>query len=215
MAIRILISDDHCIMRSGIRALLEQNPENVIVGEAADGQEAVSLAEETKPDMVLMDVAMPVLNGVEATRRICAANPKMNVVMLSAHGEANVIRQCFEAGAKAYLLKDAAFEEVLAAVATVQKGELYISTHVAAHVIRSIMQAGTREPPAHNPLSARECEVLRDVAEGMSTKQIAAKLLLSVKTIETHRANIMAKLNLFSVAELTKYAIRRGLSSID
>jgi DNA-binding NarL/FixJ family response regulator len=215
MATRILIADDHTIMRTGLRALLEKTPGCEIVGEAADGKQAVALAGEFLPDIVIMDVNMPVLNGIEATKQILAAHATTRVIVLSAHSDANLIRQSFHAGAVAYLLKDAAFDEVVRAIEATGKGEVYVSSHVAGQVMRSIMQSGLKDAPPDMPLSPREREVLQLVADGKSTKQVAQQLTVSVKTIETHRQNIMAKLNLFSVAELTKYAIRRGLTSLD
>jgi DNA-binding NarL/FixJ family response regulator len=215
MATRILIADDHTIMRTGLRALLEKTPGCEIVGEAADGKQAVALAAEFLPDIVIMDVNMPILNGIEATKQILAAHAKTRVIVLSAHSDANLIRQSFHAGAVAYLLKDAAFDEVVRAIEATGKGEVYVSSHVAGQVMRSIMQSGLKDAPPDMPLSPREREVLQLVADGKSTKQVAQQLTVSVKTIETHRQNIMAKLNLFSVAELTKYAIRRGLTSLD
>ena len=215
MATKIIIADDHTIMRTGLRALLAPTPGFEIVAEAADGKQAVEMSAAHTPDIVIMDVNMPVLNGVEATKQILAAHPKTRIIVLSAHSDANLIRQSFHAGAVAYLLKDAAFEEVVRAIEATQKGEVYVSSHVAGQVMRSIMQSGLNDAPPDMPLSPREREVLQLVAEGKSTKQVAQQLTVSVKTIETHRQNIMAKLNLFSVAELTKYAIRRGLTSLD
>ena len=214
---RILIADDHRMMREGLRALIENEPEMTIVGEAADGKNTVSLAAKLAPNVVIMDVAMPDLNGIEATRRIVRDAPNIKVVGLSGHLDRRFVTEMLKAGASAYILKQTAYEELIRAIREVVKGNTYLSPEVTrglvdAHV-RATPKAG--ESPAFATLSEREREVLQLLSEGQSTKEMADRLRVSVKTIDTHRWNIMQKLDLHSVAGLTKYAIREGLTSID
>ncbi len=217
MTIRLLIADDHQMMRDGLRALIEKEPDMQIVGEAADGKTTVSLARQTSPHVIVMDVSMPDLNGIEATRKILGANPKVKVVGLSGHADQHFIREMLSAGASAYLLKQTAYEELLRAVRAVMKGKKYLSPDVARGVMDAYVELSRpqSERPAFVVLTDREREVLQMTAEGKSTKEIADGLEVSVKTVETHRRNIMEKLDLHSVAELTKYAIREGLTSVD
>jgi DNA-binding NarL/FixJ family response regulator len=211
---RILISDDHRLLREGLKSLLQRNGFDV-AGDTGDGRTAVKLARQIKPDVVVLDISMPLLNGIEATRQICHEVPRSKVIVMSMHAASHFILAALHAGAAGYLLKDAAFEELLLAVRSVLKGQTYLSPAIAGLVVR----ASERRPSAKRELlrhtiSRREREVLQLLAEGKSTKQIAAALFVSVKTIETHRKQIMGKLNLHSIAELTKYAIREGVTSL-
>jgi DNA-binding NarL/FixJ family response regulator len=213
--IRILLADDHKMMRDGLRALLERQPAMEIVGEASTGYEVLTQAEKLQPDVVVMDVTMPELNGVEATRRLVAARPTLKVVALSVHTDRRYMMAMFEAGAVAYVPKNVAFEELAQAINAVIQGQRYLSPAVTGAVIEGYLR---KQAPAAAPgtsLSPREREVLQLLAEGNSSKDIASRLNLSVATVETHRRQIAAKLDIHSVAELTKYAIREGLTSLD
>lgn len=217
MATRIVVADDQRMLRDGLRRLLSEQPGFEVVGEAEDGRAAVQLARDLAPEVVVMDVRMPDLNGVDATRQIAAANPSVKVVCLSAHADERTAGEVLGAGAAGYVLKEAAFAELATAIRTVVEGKVYLSPRVAELVVddyRRGRPAGTAEQRPE-PLSGREREVLQLVAEGKATKEIAADLHLSVKTVETHRRNVMEKLRLYSVAELTKYAVREGISSLD
>lgn len=209
---RVLIVDDHKMMRQGLRALLEREPDIEVVGEAENGRLALRLAGETSPDVVLMDVAMPSLNGVDATRQLLAACPRTKVVGLSMHRSVRFVASMLQAGASGYVLKDRAFDELIQAVREAAAGGSYLSppllTEVLGDYIRHLDSGGDE---VSTPLSPRETEVLQLVAEGRSTKDAAAELCVSVKTIETHRRNIMRKTGIDTVAGLTKYAVREGL----
>jgi DNA-binding NarL/FixJ family response regulator len=211
----ILIADDHTLIRDGLRALLEREGFQV-VGEAEDGRAAVKLAKQLQPDIVITDIGMPGLNGVEATRQICAEAPGAKVLALSMHAESRFVIGILEAGASGYLLKDAAFEELSAAIHVLLKDQIYLSPAIAGVVVeRSLRRLDTDPRPSQAKLSKREHEVLQLIAEGKSTKEIAALLFVSVKTVETHRKQIMDKLGIYTVAELTKYAIREGVTFLD
>ena len=216
MSIKVLIADDHKIVRDGLRSLLDEQPDLEVVAEAENGQTAVRLARERKPDLVIMDINMPDLNGVEATRQMVAALPEVKVVALSMHSHRRLVLGMFRAGAAGYLLKDCAFEELTRAIEAVAGNQLYLSPSIARPVIeeyvRRISQAESGSPAVLTP---REREVLQLLAEGWSTKKIASHLHVSVKTVETHRRQIMEKLDIHTIAELTKYAIREGLTSLD
>jgi DNA-binding NarL/FixJ family response regulator len=215
MTTRIILADDHRIMREGLRTMLVGNPDLKVLGEADNGHEAIELAEELRPDVVVMDVAMPDMNGIEATRRIVGEVPHVKVVALSMHSDKRFVMEMLHAGASGYLLKDAAFEELAKAIETVADGQTYLSPTIADVVVASTTGVSTRKVPAPSEvLTPREREVLQLIAEGNTTKGIAAKLDVSVKTIESHRQNTMKKLKTRSVAELTKYAIREGLTSL-
>ena len=225
MNTRILLADDHQIIRQGLKALLEGQENFEIAAEAGDGRNAVKLARELQPQVVVMDVGMPDLNGVEATRQVINQVPGVKVVVLSAHGEQKTVREALRAGASGYLMKDMAFEELVTAINTVLSGKIYLSPNVAGAVVDGYLRPGNgdgngngnhtaEEPNAFARLTPREREVLQLMAEGKSTKQIAMALHVSVKTVETHRRQLMEKLDLHSVAELTKYAIREGLTSL-
>ena len=208
----ILIADDHRLLREGLRALLERDGFQVIA-EADNGRSAVSLAKQLQPDIVITDIAMPDLNGLDATRQICAEAPRAKVLALSMHTESHFVLGILEAGASGYLLKDAAFEELSVAIKAILKDQIYLSPAIAGVVVRqSLGHVGSKPTSERAKLSKREREVLQLIAEGKSTKEIAAALYVSVKTVETHRKQIMDKLDIYSVAELTKYAIREGVS---
>lgn len=211
---KVMIVDDHRLMREGLRALLEREQFEVI-GEAENGAEAVTLAHDGAPDIVLMDISMPVLNGLEATRRIMSDRPNTKVIALSMNADRRYVVAMFEAGAVGYLLKNAATDELLIAIRAVAMGRKYISPAVADGLIEHVLEQARSAPPPERGLSPREREVLQLVAEGQSSKQIADHLGLAVPTVETHRRQIMEKLNLHSIAELTKYAVREGITSLD
>jgi len=212
---RILIADDHKIFREGLRTLLSNQPGVEVIGEADNGRSTVSMAAALKPDVVIMDVAMPELNGIDATRQIAGICERTKILALSMHADSRFVTRMLTAGAHGYLLKDCAFEELTLAIQTVLDDDVYLSPGVAGVVVRA-MQSRTSEAGTQAPeLTPREREVLQLVAEGRTTRDIAARLHVSVKTIETHRKQIMDKLELRSVAELTKYAVREGLTSLD
>jgi two-component system, NarL family, response regulator NreC len=214
--IRIVLADDHKIIRDGLRALIEKEKGMEVVDEASDGREAVKLAWETRPEIVIMDVNMPDLNGIEATRQITSKFPEIKVIALSMHSDRRFVAEMLKAGASGYLLKDCAFDELIHAINVVRSRKVYLSPGVSGIVVADYVEKlGSSENIAANVLSDREREVLQLITEGVSTKEIAEKLFLSAKTVETHRRQIMSKLNLFTVAELTKYAIREGLTSIE
>jgi DNA-binding NarL/FixJ family response regulator len=216
MNVNILLADDHQLMRQGLAALLSKEPELQIIGDASDGRTAVTLAKQHSPDIVLMDITMPDLNGIEATRQITAASPRTRVIGLSAHTDLRNAGEMLRAGAKGYLIKDGVIDEIIVAIKSVMAGNIYLSPKVAG--VLKYNDPNNTDPnvktvTAFVRLSPREREVLQLMAEGRATKEIAADLKVSVKTVETHRRQIMEKLNLFSVAELTKYAIGEGITS--
>lgn len=216
MSKRILIADDHRIVREGLRVLLEAEAGLEVVGEAETGRQAIDMARDLKPTVVVLDVAMPEMNGVEACRLILEEQSKIKVIALSMHSDARFVRRMFQAGASAYLLKDCAYDELAKAIRIVTLGRTYLSGQITAVVMSDyISRRDEDEADAYRQLTDREREVLQLLAEGASTKEIASELIVSVKTIETHRKNIMTKLSLGSVAELTKYAIREGITSLD
>jgi two-component system response regulator NreC len=213
---RILIADDHKILRNGLSALLRNQSDLELVGEAENGQRAVELAKELRPDVVIMDIAMPGLNGVEAARRIVAEAPGVKVIALSMHSDRRFVTRMLEAGASGYLLKDSAFEELAFSIRTVVEDQIYLSPGITGVVIEDYVQRLSASPSSDAPvLTAREREVLQLLAEGRSTREIANQLHVSAKTVETHRKHIMDRLKLRSIAELTKYAIREGLTSLE
>jgi DNA-binding NarL/FixJ family response regulator len=217
MSIRLIIADDHQMMREGLRAIVEKQADLQVVGEASNGQETIHLVPTSGARIVVMDVAMPDLNGIEATRKILSQHPKIGIVALSAHANKEYIREMLRAGASAYVLKQRAGEELVRAIREVANGHKYLSPDIARGVVDEYVALSgiRRERPAFVTLTDREREVLQRLAEGRTTKEMADVLHVSVKTIETHRRNIMEKLNLHSVAELTKYAIREGVTSVE
>lgn len=215
MSIKIILADDHNMVRQAISALLEQDTAIEVVGEAADGQATLELVRNTRPDVVIMDIAMSGLNGIEATRKIISEFPDTKVIALSVHSDRKFVFHMFKAGAAGYLLKDCIFEELISAILTVTKNQIYISSKISDIVVKDyIRQSLKNDFTVFSSLTDREREVLQLFAEGKSTKQIASLLKISIKTIETHRKQIMDKLNIRSIAELTKYAIREGLTSL-
>ncbi|HEY3443045.1 MAG TPA: response regulator transcription factor [Paludibaculum sp.] len=206
--ITILLADDHSMVRQGFRRILESQPDMEIVGEASNGREAVELAVKLMPDVVVMDVAMPELNGIEATRRLMESTPRTRVLALSMHKDSVYVREILRAGARGYLLKDAIDVDFLAAVRAIARGEGYLSPGVADAVLTDYRQHVT-DPI--DLLTSREREVLQLIAEGKTNKEIAALLTLSVYTVDAHRGRIMEKLNLHSTGELVRFAVRKGL----
>jgi two-component system response regulator NreC len=206
--IRILLAEDHRMVRQGFRLILTSQPDLEVVGEAGNGREAVELAAQLKPDVVVMDVTMPGWNGIEATRRLRAVSPATRVLGLSVHRDPVYVREIIRAGAHGYLLKESADTDLLAAVRAVAQGEGYLSPEVSIHLL-SEYRKQVREPI--DLLSAREREVLQMIAEGKTNKEIAAALNLSVYTVDGHRSRIMDKLNLHSTGELVRFAMRNGL----
>jgi DNA-binding NarL/FixJ family response regulator len=219
MGIRILLADDHKIVRTGLRTLLEKQEGMEVIAEARDGRMASQLAKDMMPDIIIMDIGMPDLNGIEATRRITSEVPGAKVIALSMHSDRRFVTRMLEAGASGYLLKDCAFEELAQAIQAVMSDQVYLSPDITGGVIGDYLrQLSAREGSSaslFNLLTPREREVLQPLAEGKTTKQIAALLHVSAKTIETHRSQIMEKLNIHSVAELTKYAIREGITTLE
>lgn len=213
---RAIIADDHRIMREGLRSLLEKTGEFECIAEADDGYQAVMLATELRPDVVIMDIAMPNLNGIEATRQIKTELPEVEVVVLSMHATRNYVLQVLQAGASAYLLKDSAFEELSTALLAISRGGMYLSPAITKTAALANLKGGSSGGLAGQAeqLTKRELQVLQLIAEGRSTKDIAARLELSVKTVETHRKQIMDKLEIRSIAGLTKYCIREGLTTL-
>jgi DNA-binding NarL/FixJ family response regulator len=220
MAIRVLLVDDHKIVRDGLKSMLAKEADIEVVGEAVNGRDALKAVGPLSPDVVVMDVAMPDLNGIEATREIVADNPKVRVVALSMHSESRYISEMLAAGATGYLLKDCAFDELAAAILTVSAGRTFVSRGAADVVLQDYVRRVGAPPQetaaaSRKAISPREREVLALIGEGLSTKEIAARLGLSVKTVETHRRQIMDKLGIYNIAGLIKYAVREGLASLE
>jgi len=215
MKIKILLVDDHQILRDGIRSLVKGYDDMEVIGEAADGREALDMVEKLSPDIVIMDISMPDLNGIDATRMIINEAPDVKVIALSMHHDKQFVSEIFKAGASGYLIKDSAFDELEHAIRIVISGQTYINPQIASLVVESLVnQSVTPNPKSFSLLTEREREVLQLIADGKSTKQIAIDLNVSSKTIESHRRQVMGKLNVRSVADLTKFAIREGLTTI-
>jgi len=216
VSLRILLADDHRIMREGLRSLLEKQPDTEVIAEAENGHTTIQMSRRFKPDVVLMDIIMPDLNGIEVTRQILAELPDIKVIALSMHSDKKFVVEMLSAGASGYLLKDTAFEELGQALHTVVNNRTYLSPKIAGFVREDYSASiATKDSSVLPVLTNREREVIQLIAEGKTTKQIASLLNVSVKTVETHRKKIMDKLGTHSVAELTKYAIREGLTSLD
>jgi two-component system, NarL family, response regulator NreC len=209
LTIRILLADDHALVRAGLIRIIASYPDCEVVGEAADGIEAVRLAREHAPDLVLLDITMPKRNGLDSCKEIVQGRPQTNIILLSMHKEEHIVLRGFDAGAKGYVVKNAAPEELEQAVRIVARGGTFISPLVTGRIVEDLRR-GVPQAPA-NELSARQRQVLQLIAEGSSTREIADRLYLSVKTVETHRAQIMRKLDIYDIAHLTRYAIRVGL----
>lgn len=216
MSVRLILADDHKIMREGLRALLAKQKEIEVIAEADSGRGVIELCSQLHPDVVVIDISMPDLNGIDAARQITRQAPDIKVIALSMHSDKKYVKEMLAAGASGYLLKDAAFEELGMAIATVLKNKTYLSPQITDTVVKDYVNENVPQNSiASTALSAREREVLQLIAEGKSTRDIAAKLYVSVKTVETHRKQILDKLGLNSIAELTKYAIREGLTSVE
>ncbi len=209
---KALLVDDHMIVRDGLRAILEKNG-IAVVGEASTGRDAVKLARRLHPSLVIMDISMPDLNGIDATRLIVGETPGVKVIGLSMHADRRYVVAMFDAGAAGYLIKDAASAELLEAIEAVARNKTYVSRAVVGMVADSLNRRAP-SPPA-SPLTDREREVLQLLAEGRTSKEIGARLCIAVPTVETHRRQIMAKLGLRTIAELTKFAIREGLTALE
>jgi two-component system, NarL family, response regulator NreC len=214
MNIRVLIADDHKIVRESLRALLEKEPGFTVVGEAGEGRTAMRLTRELVPDVIIMDVAMPDLNGIEATRQVVAEFPEIKIIALSMHNDRRFVLNMLKAGARGYLLKDCASQNLIKAIRLVIANKTYISHEIADLVVKDYL--ASTSPAEGSPaelLTAREREILQLIVEGKTNQKIAEALKVSIKTVESHRHAIMLKLDIKSIAELTKFAIREGLTS--
>ncbi|OPY13945.1 MAG: Oxygen regulatory protein NreC [Syntrophus sp. PtaB.Bin138] len=216
MSVNVLLADDHKIVRDGLRILIENHGDMNVVAEAENGQKAINLARELRPEVIIMDISMPDINGIDATRKITSDFPGIKVIALSMHTDRHFVVGMLEAGAAGYLLKDCAFEELVSAIHTVLENHTYLSPTITDIVVRNYVNKASKTSVVSSAeLTARERELLQLLAEGMTAKQIAKTLRVSVKTVETHRRNIAQKLGAGSVAELIKYAIREGLTTLD
>jgi DNA-binding NarL/FixJ family response regulator len=216
MGFRILVADDHEVVRRGLCALLQSRPEWEVCGEAADGREAVEKSQSLKPDAVIIDIGMPTLNGLEATRQILKANPHMKVLVLTLHDSDQMIREVLDAGARGFLLKSDAARDLISAVQALRRDNTYFTSRVAEMILEGYLKPRTNAVPLtrFRSLTPREREVVQLIAEGKSTKEVAVALQLSVKTAETHRSNIMRKLELHSVSDLVLYAVRNNIVNV-
>jgi two-component system, NarL family, response regulator NreC len=213
MSIRILLADDHVVLRHGLSKSLQAEPDMEVIGLAADGLTAVELARELSPDVIIMDIGMPDLNGIEATRQIVRQSPTVRIIALSMHSAKKFIMEMFKAGASGYLLKDCEYDELAVAVRTVASGKNYISPSISGLLVETCLTNDPkRKKDAFSALTGREREVLQLLTEGKTTKQTAARLHISPKTVEVHRLNIMKKLKIDNMAQLTKYAVQEGIT---
>jgi two-component system, NarL family, response regulator NreC len=216
MPLKILLADDHKMMREGLRSLLEKHQGVEVVAEADNGRAAVELAKETSPDLIIMDINMPDLNGIEATRRILKESPRTKIIALSMHSDKRYVTRALQAGTMGYLLKDCAFDELTKAIQVVLRNRIYLSSEINQTVLKAYLEKSEKlDQPGYSVLTDREREVVQLIAEGKSTKEIAAILKISVKTVETYRQRTMDKLNIDNVADLIKFAIREGLASLE
>ncbi len=213
--IKVILADDHNITRSGLKALLEKEENIEVVAEAENGRQAVKLAMDVKPDIIVMDISMPDLNGMEATRQVLSNLPEIKIIALSMHSHRRYISGMLKAGATGYLLKSCAFEELTNAISTVVDGKAYLSPSIADTVVKDYINPSSSPSSKLADLSAREREVLQLIAEGLPTKETADRLFVSESTINTHRRQIMEKLNIHSIAQLTKFAIQEGLTFLE
>jgi len=214
MPFRILLADDHEIVRRGLCSLLRAQPEWEVCGEAGDGREAVEKAQSLRPDVVILDIGMPNLNGLEATRQILKANPQIKVLILTLHDSDQVVRDILDAGARGFLLKSDAARDLIAAVEALRRGKIYFTPRVGSMVLEGYLHRDSRpspEPHSRHRLTPREREIVQLLAEGKSSKEVAVALGLSVKTAETHRSNIMRKLELHSISALVLYAVNNNI----
>ncbi len=211
--INVLLVDDHTVVRQGLRALLKAEEDIEVVGEAENGRQAVGLARKTPPDVVVMDVAMPLLNGLEATRQILRFSPTTKILVLTSYGDDDCVQQLMQAGASGYLIKQTAANDLLKAIREVQRGNAYFSPAIAKRLRDQCREAFSSGQPTKKSgeLTSREAEVLQLIAEGFSNKQIASELTISIKTVEKHRQQVMNKLNIHDIAGLTRYAIAKGM----
>jgi len=214
MGIKIVLADDHKIVRQGFRSLIEKHTDMEVIGETDDGRTAIQLCQDLHPDVVIMDVSMPGLNGIESTRKIKAEMPEIKVIALSMHSNRRYVVDMLKSGASGYLLKESAFDDLVRAIRSTMADQRFLSPKIASLVLDEYLNLLPSDTPGTG-LSPREREVLQLLAEGNSTKEIALKLYVSGKAVEAHRRQIMNKLNLHSVAELTKYALREGLTSLE
>ncbi|MBJ6802133.1 response regulator transcription factor [Geomonas propionica] len=215
MKMKILIADDHAIVRQGLRALIDKEDDMMVSAEAGTGAEAIRLTRDERPDIIVMDISMPDTNGIDATRSITAAFPEVKVLALSMESDRRFVVEVLKAGANGYVLKDAAFSELATAIRAVAAGETYLPSRVTTLLIKEYLQRIPEDVPAtYENLSTREREILQLIANGSNAKEIAFAFGVSVKTVENQRHSIMKKLDLFSIAELTKYAVRQGLTSL-
>ena len=216
MRTKLLLVDDHKIMRHGIRSLLEKETGMEVLEETNNGRTAIELSRNLSPDVIIMDIAMHDLNGIEATRQITTELPEVKVIMLSMHSDRQMVTDALQAGASGYLLKDCEFEELVRAIETVVSNRTYLSPEIADILVENfVRKSSPSESSASSILTPREREVLQLLAEGKSTKEIATSLCLSTKTVETHRRQMMEKLNIYTVAHLIKFAIRKGLTTLE
>ncbi len=216
MTINVLLADDHTIVRDGLRALLEANPEIKVVGDAATGKQVVSEAKELHPDVIVMDISMPELNGIDATRQILELTPKVNVIILSMLGSADHVFHALQAGARGFLLKESAGREVMDAIQSVYAGEMYFSKPITHTLVNDYMQAHSdKQNGSLESLSIRENEILCLVVEGKTSAEIGKSLHLSPKTVESYRSRMMQKLGISDLPELIKFAIKHGIISLD
>ena len=216
MKVRILLADDHQIMREGLKALLAKHSSVEVIAEAENGIEALAAARREKPDVIVMDIAMPDINGIEATRQLKSEMADIKIIALSMHSDRRFVSEILKAGASAYVLKQAAFEDLEKAIKAVMLNRTFLSADILESVVKDyVSQLSSSEYDAYRQLSDRERQVLQLLAEGNSTKETAFKLHVSVKTIETHRQNVMNKLGIRTLAGLTKFAVREGLTSLE
>jgi len=211
----ILIVDDHGILREGLKSLIERHSEMKVIGEAKDGNMAIQLTKALSPDIVIMDVSMPNLNGVEATKYILREKPDVKVIILSMHKDSNIVKESLKAGASGYVLKSYLFDELLNALKAAEANRCYLSPRITGVVVDNFRTEQTNNAPQKPKLTARERQILQLVAEGKTIKEIARVLHVSSKTADANRRRIMNKLDIFNIAELTKYAIREGLTSLE
>jgi two-component system response regulator NreC len=212
--IHILICDDHTLFVEGLKAMLRNETSLTIVGEARDGRQAVDLVKQLKPDVILMDVSMPDMNGFDATCRVREFDPNVKVLILTMHDEEEFVARCLEAGAAGYIMKDAPASQLLYAIEMVEKGERYLSPNVLKKVVDGYVKNTNRPQTSYDRLTAREREILKLLAEGLTVKEVAVRLNLSVKTVEVHKHNLMKKIDVHDKAELVKYAIQKKLIAV-